>query len=101
MSENLKIIEQSSKIEKIRNFFLNNLKKITVLSVSILLFLFSYFGYQEYKKRIKIGIAETYNQITLKEITAANTNDIQKLIEIIKESQSIQFCHYTILLKMI
>ena len=89
MTENLKIIEQSSKIEKIRNFFLNNLKKIIVLSVLILLFLFSYFGYQEYKKRIKIGIAETYNQITLKEITAANTNDIQKLIEIIKERDPI------------
>ncbi|MDC3039253.1 hypothetical protein OA094_03435 [Candidatus Pelagibacter sp.] len=89
MSENLKIIEQSSKIEKIRKFFLNNLKKIMVLLVSILLFLFSYFGYQEYKKRIKLGIAETYNQITLKEITAANTNDIQKLIKIIKERDPI------------
>jgi len=89
MSENLKIIEQSSKIEKIRKFFLNNLKKIMVLLVLILLFLFSYFGYQEYKKRIKLGIAETYNQITLKEITAANTNDIQKLIKIIKERDPI------------
>ena len=89
MSENLKIIEQSSKIEKIRKFFLNNLKKIMVLLVLILLFLFSYFGYQEYKKRIKLEIAETYNQITLKEITAANTNDIQKLIKIIKERDPI------------
>lgn len=89
MSENLKIIEQSSKIEKIRKFFLNNLKKIMVLLVLILLFLFSYFGYQEYKKRIKLGIAETYNQITLKEITAANTNDIRKLIKIIKERDPI------------
>ena len=89
MSENLKIIEQSSKIEKIRKFFLNNLKKIMVLLVLILLFLFSYFGYQEYKKRIKLEIAETYNQITLKEITAANTNDIRKLIKIIKERDPI------------
>ena len=57
--------------------------------VSILLLLFSYFGYQEYKKRTKLGIAETYNQITLKDITIENTNEIEQLEKIIKEKDPI------------
>ena len=54
-----------------------------------MLLLFSYFGYQEYKKRTKLEIAEIYNQITLKEITIENTNEIEQLVKIIKEKDPI------------
>ena len=60
-----------------------------VLLVLILLVLFSYFGFQEYKKKLKLEIADIYNQITLKEITIENTNDIEQLIKIIKEKDPI------------
>ena len=89
MSEDIEIINQNTRIEKIKNFFTNNYKKLIGLLVSILLLLFSYFGYQEYKKRAKLGIAETYNQITLKDITIENTNDIKQLVKIIKEKDPI------------
>lgn len=84
MSEDIEIINQNTRIEKIKFFFKNNFKKLIVLLILILTVLFSYFGYQEYKKRFKLEIAETYNQITLKEVTTENTNDIQQLIKIIK-----------------
>ena len=89
MSEDIEIINQNTRIEKIKNFFSNNFKKLISLSVLILLVLFSYFGYQEYKKRLKLEIAENYNQITLKEITIENTNDIEQLIKIVKEKDPI------------
>ena len=89
MSEDIEIINQNTRIEKIKIFFTNNYKKLIGLLVSILLLLFSYFGYQEYKKRAKLGIAETYNQITLKDITIENTNDIKQLVKIIKEKDPI------------
>tara|TARA_B100000886_G_scaffold296001_1_gene223032 strand:- start:328 stop:969 length:642 start_codon:yes stop_codon:yes gene_type:complete len=89
MSEDIEIINQNTRIEKIKNFFSNNYKKLIGLLVLILLVLFSYFGYEEYKKRAKLEIAEIYNQITLKEITIENTNDIEKLIKIIKEKDPI------------
>ena len=89
MSEDIEIINQNTRIEKIKNFFTNNYKKLIGLLVSILLLLFSYFGYQEYKKRVKLEIAETYNQITLKDITIENTNDIKQLVKIIKEKDPI------------
>ena len=89
MSEDIEIINQSTRIEKIKNFFSNNFKKLISFLVLILLLLFSYFGYQEYKKKAKLDIAETYNQITLKEIKNENTNDIDQLIKIIEEKDPI------------
>ena len=89
MSEDIEIINQNTRIEKIKNFFSNNYKKLIGSLVLILLLLFSYFGYQEYEKRAKLEIAETYNQITVKEITTKNTIEIKKLVKIIKEKDPI------------
>ena len=89
MSEDIEIINQNTRVEKIKNFFSDNYKKLIGALVSILLVLFSYFGFQEYKKRVKLEIAEIYNQITLKEITIENTNSIEQLVKIIKEKDPI------------
>ena len=89
MSEDIEIINQNTRIEKIKIFFSNNYKNLIGALALILLLLFSYFGYQEYKKRTKLEIAEIYNQITLKQITNQNTNDIEQLVKIIKEEDPI------------
>ena len=89
MSEDIEIINQNTRIEKIKNFFSNNYKKIIGALALILLVLISYFGYQEYKKRTKLEIAEIYNQITLKQITIENTSDIQQLVKIIEKKDPI------------
>ncbi len=89
MSEDIEIINQNTRIEKIKNFFSNNYKNLIGALVLILLVLFSYFGYQEYKKRTKLEIAEIYNQISLKEITIKNADDIEQLVKIIKEKDPI------------
>ncbi len=84
MSEDIEIINQNTRIEKIKKFFSNNLKKLISSLIMILFFLFSYFGYQEFKNKKKIEIAKAYNQITLKKIKAENTKDVEQLINIIK-----------------
>ena len=89
MSEDIEIINQNTRVEKIKNFFSENFKKLISLLALILLILFSYFSYKEYKKKLKLEIAEIYNQVTLKEITIENTNDIEKLVKIIKENDPI------------
>ncbi len=89
MSEDIEIINQNTRNEKIKNFFTNNYKKLIGSLILILLVLFSYFGYQEYKKRAKLEIAGIYNQITLKKITIEDTNDIEQLVKIIKEKDPI------------
>ncbi len=89
MSEDIEIINQNTKIEKIKNFFINNYKKLIGSLILIILVLFSYFVFQEYKKKQKLETAEIYNQITLKKITSKNTKDIEKLVEIIKKKDPI------------
>ena len=89
MSEDIEIINQNTRIEKIKIFFSNNYKKLIGSLVLILLVIFSYFGFQEYKKKAKLEIADIYNQITLREITIENTNDIEQLIKIIKEKDPV------------
>jgi len=89
MSEDIEIINQNTRIGKIKNFFSNNYKKLIGGIILILLFLFLYFGYLEYKKRQKAEIAEIYNQITLKELTTKDVGDIKRLIEIIEKKDPV------------
>ena len=89
MSEDIEIINQNTRIEKAKMFFKNNFKKLIVSLTIILILLFSYFVYQEYKKKLRSDIAETYNQITFKDITIESTNEIEQLIEIIKAKDQI------------
>ena len=89
MSEDIEIVNQNARIEKLKNFFSNNSKKLVGLLILLLLLLFSYFIYQEYKKRQKAQIAEAYNIITLKEVTNENFDDTKKLIEIIKKKDPV------------
>ena len=89
MSEDIEIINQNTRIEKLKNFFVNNYKKIIGSLLLTLLILFSYFIFQEYQKRKKVETAEIYNEITLKDITIKNTDDIDQLIEIIKKKDPI------------
>ena len=89
MSEDIEIINQNTRIEKIKNFFSNNYKKLIGGIILILLFLFLYFVYLEYKKRQKAEIAEIYNQITLKELTTKDVGDIKRLIEIIEKKDPV------------
>ena len=89
MSEDIEIINQNARIEKLKNFFSKNSKKLVGLLILLLLLLFSYFIYQEYKKRQKAEIAEAYNIITLKQVTNENFDDTKKLIEIIKKKDPV------------
>ena len=89
MSEDIEIVNQNARIEKLKNFFSNNSKKLVGLLILLLLLLFSYFIYQEYKKRQKAEIAEAYNIITLKEVTNEYFDDTKKLIEIIKKKDPV------------
>ena len=93
MEEDLAIINSNTRIEKIKNFFIDNKKKlISILSILILL-LFSFFGFKEYKSRQKIEISNLYNSIIIN--FSENNKDLTKrnLINLVKKKiQHIQ--HY-------
>ena len=82
MDEDLAIVDTNTRNEKIKNFYINNKKKIIIfLSIIIVIFI-SYFVYIEFKEKQKIKISDLYNSIIInysednKETTANNLINI-------------------------
>ena len=82
MDEDLAIVDTNTRNEKIKNFYINNKKKIIIfLSIIIVIFI-SYFVYIEIKEKQKIKISDLYNSIIInysednKETTANNLINI-------------------------
>ena len=85
MDEDLTIINSNTRNEKIKNFFIKNKNKLITILFIIILSLFSYFGYKEFKNRQKIKISNLYNSII---INFSETNrDIVKndLVNLVKK----------------
>ena len=61
MDEEISIIDEKTRNEKIKYFFKNNKKKIIILISTIIISLISYFGYDEYKDSKKKQISDYYN----------------------------------------
>ena len=88
MNEDIEIINQSTRIEKIKNFFNENLKKILVFLSIILIFIISYFALLEFKKNKKIKIAEKYNELVSQYQNNEENNLKDNFIQIILENDS-------------
>ena len=85
MDEDISIINNNTRNEKVRNFFINNKNKIISTVVILTLILISAYTFDNYKANQKKKISNKFNSTTLD--YSENTKDItvQKLIEIINE----------------
>ena len=85
MDEEISIINTNSRNERIKNFFINNKKKIAFLISAFLIILISFFIYSSVKKKNKLALANKYNLVT-SESGQINRADVQnQLLEIINE----------------
>ena len=85
MDEEISIINTNSRNERIKNFFINNKKKIAILISVFLIILISFFIYSGVKKKNKLALADKYNLVT-SELEQMNRADVQnQLLEIINE----------------
>ena len=85
MDEEISIINTNSRNERIKNFFINNKKKIAILISVFLIILISLFIYSGVKKKNKLALADKYNLVT-SELEQMNRADVQnQLLEIINE----------------
>ena len=64
MDEEVTIINTNTRNEKIRNFFIKNKKKLIISISFLILLIFSFFIYQDFKNKNKIKLAEKYNLIS-------------------------------------
>ena len=88
MEEDIAIIDKNTRNEKIRNFFINNKKQIIISISAIILIIFGYFAYGDFKNKKRIKIAERYNSVSNNFISGNKTSVKSELIEIIEEKDT-------------
>ena len=89
MEEEIQIINENTKKEKLKNFFIKNSKYLIISISAIIVLILAYFVYVEIKSRNQIKLAEKYNNIV------NNFNNLQsveqsteELINIIEKKNS-------------
>ena len=85
MDEDIAIINTNTRIEKIKNFFINNKKKIAISVSVIILIIFGYFIYKGFEKKNKIELANRYNFATINFISGDKTKIENELVDIVNE----------------
>ena len=85
MDEDITIINKNTRNEKIKNFFVNNTKKLTITISVIILIIFGYFIYEDFQKKNKIKLASRYNLVTIKFISEDKNKIKKELIAIVNE----------------
>jgi len=85
MDEDITIINKNTRNEKIKNFFVNNTKKLIIAISAIVLIIFGYFIYEDLKKKNKIKLANRYNLVTIKFISGDKNKFENELIDIVNE----------------
>ena len=85
MDEDLSIINQRTQNEKIKNFFINNKKKIIIFITIIIVSFLCFFGYGEYKYIKKKQISDYYNSIIIDFSNENRDLVAKKLKDIVRE----------------
>jgi hypothetical protein len=83
MDEEITIIDSSTRNEKIKNFIINNKKKIVIIFSIILISLIGYFLLVEIKERNKAKLGNQFSSVTINFESGTSKNITKKLISII------------------
>ena len=85
MDENFLILNTNSRNEKIKNFFINNKKKITISLFIFIAIIISVFSYDKYLANEKKDISDNFNSITIDYLESNKEKTASSLIEIINK----------------
>ena len=88
MDEEITIIDSNTRNERIRNFFINNKKKL-IISVSIILvIIIGYLSFEKSKERTKIKLANQYN-LALIDLNPDNKQKtINEMVNVVKSNDA-------------
>ena len=86
MEEEISAISTNTRIDKIKNFIIQNRTKIILLFCILLVLLFAYFFIGEQNKKKKIKISNKYNSIVLLNLDDNKSNITNGLVEIIDDN---------------
>ena len=88
MDEDISIINTNTRNEKIKNFFIQNKKKLILSITLIITLLIGFFLFGEYKNKKKLKISNTYNSIIIDYSKNNKEKTTQELIELINKKDT-------------
>ena len=88
MDEEITIIDSNARNERIKNFFINNKKKLIITVSIILVIIIGYLSFEKSKERTKIKLANQYN-LALIDLSPKNKQKkIDEMINVIKSNDA-------------
>ena len=88
MDEEITIIDSNTRNEKIKNFFIENKKKLVLIFVAFILTAFSLYSYQAYKDNVREQLANKYNIAVIQFENGDESKIILSMKEIILNKNS-------------
>ena len=88
MDEEVTIIDTKTRNEKIKNFFINNKKKLVSFLGLIILFVLCFYSYQIYKEGQKKRLSEKYNNAIIEYENGNKLKTINSMKEVIEDKDS-------------
>ena len=85
MDEDTAIINENTRKEKIKVFFVKNTKKIIIVISTLVIILFGYFVFEEFEKKNKIKLADRYNFAKIEFISGDKNKVKNELIDIVNK----------------
>ena len=85
MEEDLSIVSTNTRNEKIKNFFVNNKNKLTLVIIALIIILAGVFSYDKYLINKKKDISDSYNSIIIDYSEKTKEKTVSSLIEIINK----------------
>ncbi len=88
MDEEINIINNNTRNEKIKNFFVNNKKFLITIVLLIITLLLGYFAFIDYKNKKRNNISDIYNSIIIEYSEENKQNSKKTLIDLVKKKDS-------------
>jgi len=88
MDEDITIINEKTRNEKIKNFFIDNRKIILSAVVFIILIIISFYSFQIYKDKQKILLSDRYNDVVISYENNKDIDVVESLRDIVYEKDS-------------
>ena len=88
MDEEITIIDSNTRNERIKNFFINNKKKLISIVSIILVIIIGYLSFEKSKERTKIKLANKYN-LALIDLNPDNKQKtIDEMVNVVKSNDA-------------
>jgi len=88
MDEEITIIDSNTRNEKIKNFFINNMRRLIVSVSIVIVILAGYFSFNAIKERNKIKLANEFNLAIVEFKSVERAETIEKLISVIEKKDT-------------